>query len=116
MSDIITDIHFDPAKWREVEQKLLARFNKKPDLHTIVYLIGHRELGQARATFTKEEKQDLMHLGVCTLLSKAGYYRFSHRDEDGWPHYEKVPGTPRLDGDMQDILLKTMIIHYFQTL
>jgi hypothetical protein len=116
MSETITDIHFDPLRWLEVEQKLHQRFGKKPDLHTIVYLIGHRELGQPRADFSKEEKQDLMHIGVCTLLSKAGFYRFTERDEEGWPHFEKVPGTPRLDGDMQDILLKTMIIEYFDNL
>jgi len=116
MSEILKDIHFDPFKWMEVENKLRARFGKKPDLHTIVYLVGHRELGQAKAVFTKEEKQDLMHLGVCVLLSQAGFYRFRHVDEDGWPHFEKVPGTPRLDGDMQDMLLKTMIIQYFEKL
>lgn len=116
MSEIITDIHFDPFKWMEVENKLRERFGKKLDLHTITYLVGHRELGQNRANFTKEEKQDLMHVGVCALLAQAGYYRLKLTDEEGWPHYEKVPGTPRLDGAMQEMLLKTMIIQYFEQL
>lgn len=116
MSDILTDMHFDPFKWMEIENKLREKFGRKPDLHSIVYIIGHRELGQNRTEFTKEQKQDLMHLGVCALLEPAGFYKFSHNDDDGWPHYEKVPGTARLDGEMQDILLKTAIIQYFEKL
>lgn len=116
MSEIMTDIHFDPFKWMEVENKLRERFGKKLDLHTITYLVGHRELGLLKSDFTKEQKQDLMHVGVCALLAQAGIYKFKHRDADGWPHYEKVPGTPRLDGPMQDMLLKTMIIQYFEQL
>ena len=116
MSDILTDMHFDPFKWMEIEDKLRVRFGRKPDLHSITYIIGHRELGQNRTKFTKEEKQDLMHLGVCVLLEPAGFYKFLHKDEDGWPHYEKIAGTPRMEGDMQNILLKTMIIQYFEKL
>jgi hypothetical protein len=116
MSELIQDIHLDPIEWKKVEEKLKQRFGKTPDLHTIVYLIGHRELGLPRTDFSKEEKQDLMHVGVCTLLSKAGYYQFSERDADGWPHFRRVPGMPRLTGDMQDMLLKAMIIEYFKNL
>lgn len=116
MSQMELDIHFDPMKWMEVENKLRERFGKKPDLHTITYLIGHRELGLLKSDFTKEQKQDLMHVGVCALLAQAGIYKFKHRDEDGWPHYEKVPGAPRMDAQMQEVLLKTMIIEYFEKL
>lgn len=116
MSEVITDIHLDPQKWQKVEQQLKERFGKKPDLHTIIYLIGHRELGSAKAQFSKEEKQDLMHVGVCTLLSKAGYYQFIERDAEGWPHFRRIPNTPKLSGDMQDMLLKAMIIDYFENL
>lgn len=116
MSEVITDIHFDPTKWKEVEDRLEVRFGQVPDLQTITYLIGHRELGLNVVEFTKEEKQELMHVGVCTLLSQAGYYKFLHKDEDGWPHFEKVPNLPQLAGNMQDMLLKAMIIKYFEKL
>ncbi|MCO5234329.1 MAG: hypothetical protein LC105_00650 [Chitinophagales bacterium] len=113
---MITEIHLDPEKWGQVEVQLQARFGKVPDLQTITYLIGHRELGMLRSKFTKEEKQELMHVGVCTLLSQAGYYELKYKDEEGWPHFDKVAGTPRLDGDMQDMLLKVMIIEYFENM
>lgn len=113
---MVTEIHLDPEKWSKVELRLQQRFGKIPDLQTITYLIGHRELGMLRSKFTKEEKQELMHVGVCTLLAQAGYYELKRKDEDGWPHYEKIAGTPRLDGNMQDMLLKVMIIEYFENM
>ncbi|MCO5231376.1 MAG: hypothetical protein M9958_09500 [Chitinophagales bacterium] len=113
---MVTEIHLDPEKWNKVELQLQQRFGKVPDLQTITYLIGHRELGMLRSKFTKEEKQELMHVGVCTLLAQAGYYELKHKDEDGWPHFEKIAGTPRLDGNMQDMLLKVMIIEYFENM
>lgn len=116
MSKIELDLHFDPFKWMEVENKLRERFGKKPDLQTIIYLIGHRELGMNKTDFTKEQKQDLMHVGVCALLAQAGIYKFKYKDEDGWPHYDKMPGAPRMEPDMQEVLLKTMIIQYFENL
>lgn len=116
MSEVITDIHLDPKKWANVEDILEKRFGRVPDLQAITYLIGHRELGQNLYSFTKEEKEELMHVGACTLLAMAGYYKLKHRDEEGWPHYEKVAGVPKLSPVMQDMLLKVMIIEYFENL
>jgi len=50
-------------------------------------LIGVQELGRWRKDFSKEEKQDLMHIGTCEVLAADGHYTFTHRDADGWPHY-----------------------------
>ena len=112
MSELVVDIE----KWASVEEKLNQRFGKTPDLQTIIFLVGHRELGQNRTTFTKEEKQDLIHVGVCKLLSQVGYYNFVSNDKDGWPHYEPVRGKEKLTGEQQELLLKQQIITYFEHL
>ena len=87
-----------------------------PDLNSILFLIGIQELGRWKKKFTKEEKQDLMHIAVCRLLSIDGYYEFVGRDEDGWPHWKmlipyKVEGVKN-----QEVLLKEKIIQYFNVL
>ena len=62
------------------------------DLQDILFLVGVQELGQGFRTFKKDEKMDLMHVAVCTVMVPEGFYRFVGRDEDGWPHFEeKVP-------------------------
>ena len=55
------------SRWWNLEAKLVERFGKKPDLETILFLIGIQELGGIKEKFTKEQKQDLMHIAVCTL-------------------------------------------------
>ena len=72
------------ARWWNLESKLVERFGKKPDVETrILFLIGVQEFGEMRKKFSKEQKQDLMHIAVCSLLSQSGYYEIEGVDEDG---------------------------------
>jgi hypothetical protein len=105
----------DKKGWQGVESLLLERFDKIPDMEGILFLIGVNELGQEpkRSKFTKEQKQDLMHIAVCTLLSQMDYYKFIGRDEDGWPHFETVNPVPPMTMPEQESVLKACIVHYF---
>lgn len=101
--------------WAAVEALLLERFGKIPDMEGILFLIGINEYGQPpkREKFTKEQKQDLMHIAVCTLLTQLDYYKFIGRDEDGWPHFEALMPVPLTGMKEQEDMLKACIIHYF---
>lgn len=54
-----------------------------------------------------------MHVAICTLLTPAGYYEFSHRDEQNWPHFNLLQPLPSLEEKEQKHLLKEAIIDYF---
>ena len=86
-----------------------------PDLQAILFLIGLQEFGNwvDKHTFSKEEKQDLMHVAVCSLLEKDGYYRFTARDQDGWPHFENIKPFQIKGVGRQEQILKEKIIEYF---
>jgi hypothetical protein len=101
-------------KWIELRQKLLKEFGKAPDMNAILLLIGINELGRIQKEFTKEEKQDLMHIAVCKLLSKEGYYEFIGKDDDGWPHYQPLKSPENMMFRDQEELLKDTIIEYFE--
>ena len=101
-------------RWFALEQQLVERFGKKPDLESILFLIGIQELGDIKKKFTKEQKQDLMHIAVCTVLSSSGYYELSHVDEDGWPHFKQLKAMPELNPFEQENFLKDHILLYFQ--
>jgi hypothetical protein len=116
MENTETDIDFDLEEWNSVLNKLQKQFGNTPDVQTIIFLVGHRELGKHQVKFTKEQKQDLIHVGVCTLLSQANYYTFLDFDQDGWPHFEYNREQPKLDNIQQEKLLKKMIIQYFKNL
>lgn len=100
-------------RWWKLEAKLVERFGKKPDLETILFLIGIQEFGQLKEKFTKEQKQDLMHVAVCSLLSQSGYYELEGVDAEGWPHFKQLKPMPEMDTFTQENFLKDHILLYF---
>ncbi|MES1182103.1 MAG: hypothetical protein ABUL44_04840 [Flavobacterium sp.] len=101
-------------RWWDLEASLVERFGKKPDLETILFLIGVQELGDIKPKFTKEQKQDLMHVAVCSLLAPSGYYELEGTDTDGWPHFKQLKAMPEMDAIQQENFLKDHILLYFQ--
>ena len=103
-------------KFRAIQGKLKMQFGKVPDLNAVLYLIGIQEFGFLKKKFTKEQKQDLMHIATCKLLSQQGFYRLTAYDNEGWPHFEAVKKMPALDLEEQELLLKRNIIDYFENI
>lgn len=102
------------VRWWQLEEKLIERFGKKPDVESVLFLIGIQELGDVRKKFTKEQKQDLMHVAVCTVLSSSGYFEMEKVDEQGWPHFRQLKAMPDMDPIAQENFLKDHILLYFQ--
>jgi len=97
----------------ELGSNVLA--GKRPkDLNSVLFLIGVQELGRGAQNFSKEEKQDLMHIGICKALSLSGFYELEGLDKDGWPHWVLVKKLPHFDLLEQEKLLKTHVIEYFE--
>ncbi|RZK22887.1 MAG: hypothetical protein EOO56_07005 [Hymenobacter sp.] len=92
------------------------RFGRRPDLNALLLLIGVQELGQGVATFTKEQKQDLMHIATCKLFSLSGHYELARVDEEGWPHYNLLVPVPFANLKEQERMLKWHILEYFDDL
>lgn len=105
-------------EWLRVQHivKDAMRRESLPDLNTVLFIIGIQELGRWRKDFTKEEKQDLMHVAVCRLLTYDGYYEFTGRDQDGWPHYRQVAEMPQQNTLQQEKYLKINAVRYFKEL
>lgn len=101
-------------RWKAVLAHLEQTFGEEIDLEAILFLIGVQELGAGYGRFKKDEKLDLIHIGICTVLEPYGYYRFSHRDSEGWPHYETIRKLPYLKADEQKMWMKRAIIEYFE--
>ena len=101
------------ARWWTLEAKLVERFEKKPDMETILFLIGIQELGLTNTKFTKEQKQDLMHIAICTVLAPSGYYILEGKDDDGWPHFRQLRSISTLAAIVQWNFLKDHILLYF---
>lgn len=100
-------------RWVQLLSHLEDSISKRPkDLNAILFLIGMQELGRL-GSFSKEEKQDLMHIATCKVLSYAGFYELEGIDPEGWPHWRRLKKLPRLSLMEQEKLLKINILEYF---
>lgn len=101
-------------RWWTLEAKLVERFGKKPDLDAVLFLIGLQETGLGSDKVTKEQKQDLMHVAVCTILTPSGFYILDHYDEDKWPHFNQLKALPDMTMMEQENFLKDHVLFYFE--
>lgn len=103
------------TRWWNLEARLVERWGKKPDMEAILFLIGIQEFGELKEKFSKEQKQDLMHVAVCSLFSQSGYYELEKVDEDGWPHFKQLKPLPVMSMPEQESFLKDHILLYFES-
>lgn len=101
-------------RWWALEAKLIERFGKKPDLEGVLFLIGLQETGFMPEKISKEQKQDLMHVAVCTVMAQSGYFVLQGKDMDGWPHFEQVKEMPAMLLHEQENFIKDHVLLYFQ--
>ena len=102
------------VRWLKLRIKLKEAFGIKPDMNGVLLLIGVQELGQGPQDFSKEQKQDLMHIAVCTVLLSSGFYTYDGLDDEGWPHFTQLKPLPDFDLLEQENFLKDHILLYFQ--
>ena len=100
--------------WKNVLEKMSTSFGDIEDLQDVVFLIGVQKLGLGYQKFSKEEKVDVMHIGICTILEPYGYYQYQGTDKDGWPHFATISQLPPMNEKDREILLKKAIIEYFE--
>lgn len=108
------DLDLD-RKWHQLLGFVEETIGRKPkDLNGVLFIIGMQELGQGAKRFSKEEKQDLLHIAICKVLSLSGYYTLEGLDKEGWPHWKVVKKLPHFDLLEQEKLLKMHVLEYFE--
>lgn len=100
--------------WRETLKKASVNFDEPLDLKSIIFMIGLQELNLGYQKLKKDQKIEVMHVAMCTLLEPYGYYEFVGKDDDGWPHFELIQSLPALNELEQEELIKEAIIDYFK--
>lgn len=102
------------AIWQKLISKLKSQLSKSTiTTEAILLMIGMRELGWGPQELSKDQKMDLIHVGMCTILVAEGYYQKSHVDEDGWPHFTLTKPLPALDVFAQAFFLRKNLVRYF---
>jgi hypothetical protein len=104
------------ADWEALLQKLSNQFpgDGDLDLDGVLLLVGTQELQMGYIKMKKDDKINVLHVAICTVLEPYGYYEFEKRDEQGWPHFKALQPLPPLKAGEQSILMKQAVVHYFK--
>jgi hypothetical protein len=100
-------------RFQSLTKHLEKDFGGGMDVQAILFLVGVDALGAGYKDFSKQEKTDLLHVAICTILESSGYYIFEKRDEQGWPHFNLVKPLPELADREQQHLIKEALLDYF---
>lgn len=104
-------------KFDALQNRLAEDFDsEKPDLKVMLFLIGVQELGQGPQKFSKRQKEELMHIANCRLFSELGFYELEGLDQDGWPHWKLIKPIPAYTLLEQEMILKSLMVSYFESL
>ncbi len=102
-------------EYQNVLKQIAKQFGEDIDIQGLLFIIGLQELGKGKIKLSKNEKLDVMHIAICTLLSPYGYYEYEGLDKDGWPHWKTMENLPPLKPAQQQEIIKQAIVEYFKT-
>ncbi len=102
------------SDWDILQEKLKLRFDGEMDVDAILFTIGLQELAKPYRKYKKDEKLEIMHIAICTLLEPYGFYEFVGKDEEDWPHWQLKENLPFLDAKQQNKFIIDSIIDYFK--
>ena len=102
--------------WHHVQQFIKTNFGKKPDIETVLFLTGIQICGFGPKEFTKEDKEDLIHVAICQSLSYFGYFEETQVTEDGWVDFDQIKPISVLSKEEQNDLIKLGLVRYFSDL
>lgn len=99
--------------------RFLKQFERRFNLEGItpegiLFLVGVNVLGKGVRKFSRQEKEDVIHVGMCEVLTLFGYFEKSGEGDGGWPRYDLKKKMPRLGGAEQERLVKLGILEYFK--
>jgi hypothetical protein len=97
-------------EFKTIEFQFIKRFKKKPTLEGILLLIGFQECPESKLSRDKEEKLDLINLGMLVVLERMGYFKRVKSDTT-WPAFE--PTEQRAEENKEAIVRKG-IVDYFR--
>ena len=101
-----------PAEWHEHEATWLS-WPHDVDTFPNIKEVERTYISIIKSLY-KDEKINLMHIAICTVLEPYGYYEFEGRDADGWPHFKTKEKLPFLKAGEQNNLMVKAVIEYFK--
>ena len=99
--------------WEKILDFLARRFTggERPGIDTVLFLIGVQELGMGPQKFSRDDKINLMHVGLCAALSLTPYCERTGTRPDGWPLFRQKKSLPEAGREQ---IVRDALIAYFR--
>lgn len=110
---MIVEEQFDRIQWANFKNDFKQQYGESPSVISSLFLVGLAVIKAELTELSKEQKQEVIHVGLCEVLTKDDLYVKTHTDEDGWPHYQATKKATQLDVEKQETYLRQMILNYF---
>ncbi len=104
---------FDRIGWAKLKEEFKTNYGEYPSVISLLFLIGMEHTPIFGAELTKEQKQEVIHVGLCKLLEQEGLYVLAHHDEQGWPHFNATTKASKINIEKQENYIKQLLINYF---
>lgn len=101
-------------EFKKIQEFISKDFGEEIDIQGVLFLVGVQELGKGKIKLNKNQKLEVIHIAICTLLEPFGYYSFEGYDADGWPHWKMNEKLPPLKPLQQEQLVKQSLVDYFK--
>jgi len=101
-------------QWELLLNNLGSKKGEIPNLNTILFIIGLQELNLEIDCLTKDQKLEVIHVGLCAIFVSPGYYKLIGRDQDGWLHFKQLKKFPNLNNEDQENSIKQAIMNYYR--
>ncbi len=100
--------------WKDLLDSFHLDNLEYPDIDAILFVIGLQELNFKLGKLTKDQKLDVIHIGLCAIFTPYGYYEPIGRDNEGWVHFISKKKFPNLDPKEQEFMIKEAILDYYK--
>ena len=100
--------------WQEMIQSFKLDYDETPQVDAVLFVIGLQELNMPFERLTKDQKLDVIHIGLCAVFTPLGYYEPIGRDQDGWIHFKSIKKFPKLTSKEQEEVIKEAVIDYYK--
>ena len=102
-------------QWETFLLKAGQYFNVMANYEFLLFIIGIQESGKGFGNFSKQEKTDLISLGICRILEIKGYMRQSGNDPEGWPLFDTIKNHQVMPPLQHNRMMREGIMQYFET-
>ena len=88
--------------WQDLIQSFKLDYDETPQVDAVLFVIGLQELNMPFERLTKDQKLDVIHIGLCAVFIPLGYNEPIGRDQDGWIHFKPINKFQKLTSKEQE--------------